>query len=379
MIQNPDVFVQDVSQLTPEVNFKPHRIKEFRNGIIVRMPNHLGDAIMALPALAALKSVLPEYCGLFVIAPASAAGLYRGVPLVDAVVRLEHPHHFYSADERRDIRRLRPGAAVLFNHSLRDAVSLKLAGVPQIFGEPTRFRSLLLSGKFPFPPLRRGQNSPSHQAMRYLAIAEALGGKRQEPLMPRMIPPCPPDELPEYIRSLFHHPLLLTIAPGAAYGAAKRWPREYYSAVAKYWIRRGGIVALVGSADECGICASICSDLPEKKCFNLCGRTDLDDLMQIFRFSAFVISNDSGMMHMAAALDRPGLTVFGPTDPRDTGPVSTRWHLLYRKEPCAPCLRRECPKGNAVCMKKITPTQVIRVLRDEARELHLPLGSYFHR
>ena len=379
MTQKSGVFVQDVSQFTPDVHFNTHQIKEFHNGVIVRMPNHLGDAIMALPALAALKTALPEFCGLFVIAPASAAGLYRSVPLVDAVIRLEHPHHFYSADERRAIRKLRPGAAVLFNHSVRDAISLKLAGVPQIFGEPTRMRSLLLSGKFPFPPLKRGQNSPSHQAMRYLAIAEALGGKRQSPLMPRLRIPCPPDELPEYIRCLFHHPLVLTIAPGAAYGAAKRWPHESFATVANYWIRRGGIVVLVGSAVECGICASICSDLPEGKCFNLCGRTELHDLMQIFRFSAFIITNDSGLMHLAAVLDRPGLTLFGPTDPHDTGPLSTRWCLLYQKEPCSPCLRRECPKGNAVCMKKITPAQVIRIVRDEARELHLPLGRYAHR
>ena len=380
MNMKAEVFCQDISQLKPRVKFPVRRIPRFRNGLIVRMPNHLGDAIMALPALAALRSILPEHCGLFVIAPAGMGQLFRAVPWVDATVRLRHPHHFYSAEERREIRQLRPGAAVLFNHSLRDAVSLKLSGIKYLYGEPTRFRGLLLDGKFPFPPLREGQNSPSHQAMRFLAIAEALGATPPTaPLMPPLVPIIPPEEMPEFIRSLFQHPLLLTLAPGAAYGAAKRWPQEYFTAVAQYWIRRGGIVALVGSTGECGICTAISARLPQRKCVNLCGQTELNEIMQLFRFSAYVIANDSGLMHLAAALNRPGLTVFGPTDPRDTGPLSPTWKLLYAKEPCSPCLSRRCPKNNAVCMKKVTPAQVIRVLRDEARELNLPLGGYFRR
>ena len=372
-----EVRSQDVSSRTPEVRFSPRRVPEFRNGIIVRMPNHLGDAIMALPALMSLRTILPEHCGLFVIAPASAASLYRAVPEVDAVVILKHPHHFYSAAERREIRQLRPGAAVLFNHSFRDAVSLRLAGVKSLYGEPTRCRGWLLTAGFPFP--REKGRASSHQAMRYLAIAEALGGKRPASLTPRLVPPCPADELPDAIRDLLRHPLLLTLAPGAAYGAAKRWPQEYFAAVGKYWIRRGGIIALVGSPNECGICAAVAAGMPRRKCFNLCGRTELPELMQLFRFSALALTNDSGLMHLAAALDKVGLTVFGPTDPGDTGPLSTKWKILYSGEPCSPCLRRVCPKGSAVCMKTITPAQVIRALVKTARELRLPLGKYFRR
>lgn len=376
---NVSVIPGDLSSFVPAAEFPRCEIPRFRNGLIVRMPNHLGDAVMALPALAALKTILPEHCGLFVISPASTAQLYHALNFVDDTISLASPHRFYNREELRGIRQLRAGAAVLFNHSFRDAVSLKCAGIPLLYGEPTRMRSWLLAGKFPFPPRQKGQVSSTHQAMRYLAIAEALGGTCPESVMPELCPPCPVDELSARVKDILGHPLLLTIAPGAAYGAAKRWPHEYYAVVANYWIRRGGIVALVGAPSEIGICNMINAALPKKKCVNLCGKTSLYDLMQIFRFSAYALTNDSGLMHLASALRCPGMTVFGPTDFKDTAPVANNWKLLYRGAPCSPCLKRVCPKGNAICMTQVTPAMVIKELCSSVRELKLPLGKYFHR
>ena len=370
------VIRQSLDLLKPECNFSPLRFSGLRNGLLVRMPNHLGDAVMALPALAALKKTLPAECGLFVITPAGNAQLYQAMDFVDDVIRLEKPHKFWSKEERRQIRQLHAGAAVLFNHSFRDALCLKMAGVPALYGEPTRNRGWLLKGKFSFPGKVKGQYSSSHQTMRYLAIAEALGGVAPEKLMPEFHIPCKADELPGITRGFFYHPLLLTLAPGAAYGAAKRWPHEYYAKVAEYWVRRGGLVALCGSPAESEICEAIRKELPEKSAFNLCGKTDLFSLMYIFKYSAFAITNDSGLMHLASALNCPGLTVFGPTDLYDTGPVSDGWIMLHDREKCAPCLKRVCPKGNPVCTKKITPSMVIRVLLREAERLNLPLEKY---
>ena len=367
MVKN--VIRQSLDLARPECDFKPVRIKEFRNGIIVRMPNHLGDAVMALPALAALKTVLPDKCGLFVLAPANTLQLYQAMSFVDEVVTLAQPHRFWSADERRQVKRLRAGAAVLFNHSLRDAVCFKLAGIPELYGEPTRSRGFLLRGKFPFAKKVRGEYSPSHQTMRYLAIAEALGGKAPENLMPEFNIPCAPEELSGPAASFFYHPRLLTLAPGAAYGAAKRWPHEYYAKVAAYWIRHGGIVVLTGSKSESEICELIKKDLPSDKAFNLCGKTDLFALMYLFRYSKFAVTNDSGLMHLASAVKCPGLTVFGPTDLFDTGPVSDNWLMLHDREKCAPCLRRSCPNGDPVCTKKMTPFMVIRAMRKELPQI----------
>ncbi len=373
------VIRQQLELLKPEHKNGRFRLSGLRNGLLVRMPNHLGDAVMALPALAALKKSLPAECGLFVITPAGNAQLYRAMDFVDDIIRLKKPHKFWSREELRQIRQLHAGAAVLFNHSFRDALCLKLAGVPALYGEPTRNRGCLLKGKISFPGKVKGQYSNSHQTMRYLAIAEAFGGSAPEKLMPEFHIPCGADEISGAVTPLFHHPLLLTLAPGAAYGAAKRWPHEYYAKVALYWIRRGGIVALCGSPAEKEICEAICKELPANKAFNLCGKTDLFALMYIFKFSAFAITNDSGLMHLGSAVGCPGLTVFGPTDLYDTGPVSDCWIMMHDREKCAPCLKRVCPKGDPVCTKKITPSMVIRVLKSDAERLKLPLEKYRHR
>lgn len=358
------------------VPFEKQRPGQFRNGVIVRMPNHLGDAVMALPALAALKNIIPEHCGLFVITPAGISQLYRALPFVDDIVPLARPHKFWSKAEIRMVKQLRPGVSVLFNHSIRDAFCLKLAGVPELYGEPTRNRGFLLKGKFPFPPKVKGEYSTTHQAMRYLAIARALGGKAIESFMPEFTIPCAPGELTGTAPALFYHPLVLTLAPGAAYGAAKRWPHEYYAKVGQWWIRHGGICALCGSKSEADICEEIKKQLPGNKCFNLAGKTDLFALMYIFKHSKFAITNDSGLMHLGAALKCPGLTVFGPTDLYDTGPVSDQWLMLHEREKCAPCLKRVCPKNNPVCTQKITPAMVIKTLREEAKRLNIQLERW---
>lgn len=367
MVKN--VIRQSLNLTAPVCDFPSVKINEFRNGIVVRMPNHLGDAVMALPALAALKTVLPDKCGLFVVAPANTLQLYQALKFVDGIVSLARPHCFWSACERRQVKALRAGAAVLFNHSFRDAFCFKLCGVPELFGEVTRNRGFMLKGKFPFEKKIRGEYATSHQAMRYLAIAKALGGKASEKLMPEFNIPCSPDELTGETPALFYHPMLLTLAPGAAYGAAKRWPHEYYAKVAAYWIRKGGIVALAGSSAEREICEEIEKELPENKVFNLCGKTDLFTLMYLFRYNKFAVTNDSGLMHLASAVGSAGLTVFGPTDLYDTGPVSDKWLMLHEREKCAPCLRRVCPMGNPVCTRKITPFDVIRVMRKELAHL----------
>ena len=362
MMKSKTVIPQSMTKLAPSKVFPVCHPGQWRNGVVVRMPNHLGDAIMALPALAALKSAMPENCGLFVVAPANCMQLYQSLPCVDDIVPLARPHKFWSKDEKKQVRQLHAGAALLFNHSFRDALCFKLAGVPELYGEPTRNRGFLLKGKFAFEKKRRGEYSKSHQAMRYMALAEALGGKRLPGFMPELVIPCPADEIVGPAPALFHHPMVLTLAPGAAYGAAKRWPHEYYTKVAAWWIRRGGVVALCGSGGESGICEAIQKELPENRAFNLCGQTDLFALMYLFRFSKFVVANDSGLMHLASAVKAPGLTVFGPTDLYDTGPVADDWLMLHDREKCAPCLRRVCPKGDPVCTKKITPFMVIRAI-----------------
>jgi len=229
---------------------QPIPVREWRNGMLVRMPNHLGDAVMALPALQALRGVLPPACGLYVITPEPLRQLYAALKCVDGSVGFPDPHAWWGGEVREEIRALRMGVAVLFNNSLRDVISLRLAGVPRIYGAAKRGRSILLTRSFRFPARRSRELAAAHQSKRDLAIAAALGADISLPVMPafdlsQLMPP-----LSGTLCALARHPLHLVLAAGAAYGAAKRWPERNFRTVAEFWVRHGGVVSVVGARSE---------------------------------------------------------------------------------------------------------------------------------
>lgn len=117
---------------------------------------------------------------------------------------------------------------------------------------------------------------------------------------------------------------------------------------------------MLGSASEAGIGDEVIEGLDPRRAFNLSGRTNLADLMNLLKSSVLTVANDSGIMHLAAALGRPGVAIFGPTDYTATGPIGNSWRLLYNRVECSPCFRRECPDGSRRCMAAVTPEMVIR-------------------
>ena len=278
---------------------------------------------------------------------------------MDGVLGLEQVHKAWSREEFLALRRQRFGIGVLFNNSFRDALTMYLAGVPNLYGAKARCRSFLLRRAFAFPPRPDRAPAEIHHANRYLAIASALGAPAWDGALPefRLTPEV--DELPAPITALCGHPKLLTIASGAAYGAAKRWPGECFREVAAHWISQGGIAVVLGSESERAIGDEVIAGLDVRKACNLSGRTSLIELMHLLRNSLLTVANDSGIMHLSAALGRPGVAVFGPTDYTATGPIGANWRLLYEKQECSPCFRRECPLGTQKCIRAITPAMVI--------------------
>ena len=367
------IYRTDFTDLDADAKFPVEAIpnEAFRNGIVVRMPNHLGDAVMALPALRSLRSILPPYCALYVITPAALRQLYPAIEGVDGVVVLEKPHRLWNFETLNDLRMLRLGVGVLFNNSFRDALMMRLAGVKHLYGAAKRGRSLLLTRAFDFPPRRDRELARAHLAKRYLAITAALGAVPPEPLMPKIDLANLLLDPTDLCCALSRHPLHLVLAAGAAYGAAKRWPEENFRTVAAYWIRHGGVVSVVGAAAERETGDAVLAGLPPEKCFNLCGKTTLNKLMVLLKNAALCVANDSGVMHLAAALGTPGVAVFGPTDPAATAPVTDKWLLLYRRIECAPCFRRECPDNR--CIRAITPRQALEAVRRQCRRFSLRL------
>ena len=367
------VYETDFSDWSADAKFAPRPIplRHWRNGLLVRMPNHLGDAVMALPALRALRGIVPPACGLFVITPEPLRQLYAALDCVDGTVGFDDPHRWWKKEVREDIHSLRMGAAVLFNNSLRDAIMLRMAGVPRLYGAAKRGRSIMMARGFRFPKRRSGELAAAHQAKRCLAIAEALGADVSAPAMPKLDLSKLMPQLTGTLCALARHPLHLVLAAGAAYGAAKRWPEQNFRVVADFWLRHGGVVSVVGGNSERAVGDAVLAGLPSERCFNLCGKTDINALMSLLQNAALCVANDSGVMHLAAALGTPGVAVFGPTDPAATSPVTDDWILLYKKLPCSPCFKRTCPDNK--CIRAITPATALRAVKELCRKHRLHL------
>ena len=337
----------------------------WRNGMVVRMPNHLGDAVMALPALCALSKLLPEHCGLFVAAPEMFRQFYAELPVVAGFVGLRKTHANWTFRDIRDVKRLRAGVGVLFNNSPRDPIAMRLAGVPRIYGAAARGRSILLSKAF---KLKRqqipGVRAQEHLCSRYLAIAMALGAPAWDGVtLPEFQFTRCGDESKQRIWCWCEHPKMLLLGPGAAYGDAKCYGNDKYNTLARWWIENGGVVVVAGGKSETDTGDAVCHGLPVEKCVNMCGMTDLQELMMLIRFSRFMICNDSGIMHLGAALGKPGIAIFGSTDPTATGPISSEWLCLSERTECSPCFKHVCPFGHKKCMEQVSTDTIIEEMQ----------------
>lgn len=342
----------------------------WKNGMAVRMPNHLGDAVMAIPALVMLKKLIPPNCSLTVIAPENQRKMYEALPeIVDDIFCLQAIHANWSISDMLNLKKLRLGVGVLFNNSFRDPWAFRFAGISKIYGGIGRCRRLLMTKAFNLPKLTSGIPAEFHHTNIYMAIAKSLGAPMWDGIMPKFNLRVKSDEITSNLRAICEHPRLLILAPGAAYGAAKRWGAPSFKEVANHWIMHGGIVATVGSAGEKSIADEVLSSLDANKVFNLCGATNnMDELMLLIKSSIAVVANDSGIMHLAAAMGKLGVTPFGPTDPVSTAPISNNWKIVYKKQDCSPCRKRVCPKGFAQCMHIISANEVIDVLENLLKE-----------
>jgi len=319
--------------------------------IAVRAPNWLGDAVMALPAVAALRAHFRE-ARLVIAAPASVSPLFlEQMP--------GQPDEVVSLDREREIEQLRSlsiDAVLLLPNSFGSAWIAKRSGVPERWGYAASWRKWLLTRSVPRP---RGV---VHQAEYYRELVRALGIDAHDDV-PRVAPR--PETLARADAALTAagwkpgEPLI-GFAPGAAYGHAKRWPPDRVAAVVAAVSSRGGVPVLVGAPADRDTGRAIESSLPPGTRFiDLIGRTDLATFIGVAARCAAFVSNDSGAMHVAAALGVPVTAIFGPTDERATAPAGPgRRTVIVRDVFCRPCMLRECPIDHR-CMKRIHVDDVI--------------------
>jgi heptosyltransferase-2 len=307
--------------------------------LLVRAPNWVGDVVLSLPALRDARRAFP-HARLEVLARPWVADLYRAVPEVDAV--RESQGHARDADALRG----QVDAALLLPNSFATALAVWRAGIPERWGYATDGRGFLLTRRCPVPPAVRGRS----QVYYYRAMLEGLGIATEGP--PDASLRCPGEWSERGAELLGDDGAWIGVNPGAFYGSAKRWLPERFAAAADIVVRRAGArVVLVGGPKERPLAEAIAEGM-EAPARVLCGETTLSELVGVLSRLRLLLTNDSGPMHVAAALGVPLVAVFGSTDWTETSPVGDASRVVREHTDCAPCILRECPIDHR-CMTRV--------------------------
>ena len=328
--------------------------------LLIVGPAWIGDMVMAQSLYKLLQSRNPR-ARIDVIAPPWSKPILDRMPEVNRAVELDVVHGRIALRTRRKLgRRLRDRGyrqAIVLPRSLKAALVPFFASVPVRTGYRGEWRFALINDQRRFDPGRLDQT-----VKRFIA----LGMGRDEDELPP--PPQPSlrtdgENLSAAIERLGLTPTSATVAfmPGAEYGPAKRWPAERFGALAGRLAGAGAQVWILGSERERQLGEAVRAAVGGDGVANLCGRTTLADAVDLLGAARVAVTNDSGLMHIAAAVDTHVIGLYGSTTPRFTPPLTDRADILYRNLECSPCFRRRCPLGHFNCMMEMTVDDVARV------------------
>lgn len=314
--------------------------------MVIRIPNWLGDAIMAIPVYYNLSQKEKIY----LFGPQEIVNLFQNFPNTETL-------YYEKNNFKKNLEILKPlknEIGLLLTNSFSSAWLFFRASLKERWGYAKDLRSPLLTKAVKPPPLKL------HQRDYYLYLLKKLDlpHNYRDLLLPvnnRML-----EKAKSILGNIVEKPFIV-IAPGAAYGPAKMWPKEYYKDLTQKLIKKWNVV-IVGGYKEKEIGNFIKGDF--NKAYNLCGKTDLITVAGIFYFSKAVISNDSGLMHLASALKIPQIAIFGSTDPFLTGPLNPKAIVLKKYMPCSPCFKRTCKYNHYKCLKSISVNEVMEALEN---------------
>jgi len=315
--------------------------------IVIRGSNWLGDAVMSVPAVRAIKRGRID-SHVTILTPAKLADVWKRVPEVDEVLTFEPGENILAV-----ARKLRAGAfaaAVIFPNSFRTALEPWLAGIPRRVGTPGHRRRWLLDQ--PFTEKKKKNQPlapPPHQVQLYLALAKFIGAEPTRAAAELSIG--------NSLRRSDAGMPVLGVVPGAEYGPAKRWLPERFAAVlTAVHLETNCVWKLFGVAKDREVADAILK-VTKAAVVDFVGKTTLAGLMDELTHCDLILTNDTGTMHLAALLGIPTVSLFGSTEPRLTGPLGDIHRVIRHQVPCSPCFLRECPLDFR-CMKAITTEEV---------------------
>jgi heptosyltransferase-2 len=324
--------------------------------ILVIAPSWVGDCMLMQPMLNRLKQRHPD-CRIDVLAPPWTAGLLHALPEVSQVITNPFPHGALQLSARyrlgKQLRAAQYDQAIVLPNSLKSALVPFFARIPIRTGFIGESRYGLLNDA-----RKLDKAKLPLMVERFSQLAETADGEIPRPLLnPKLaVSDTQRSETLKKLNLSLDKPVAV-FCPGAEYGPAKRWPAAYFAELAQRLHTEGYAVWLLGSPKDKEHADNI-AELCKTECRNLCGKTNLGDAIALLSCAQRVVSNDSGLMHIAAALDRPLIALFGSSSPQFTPPLSDQAQVMQLNLECSPCFKRECPLGHFNCMMQLTPDLV---------------------
>ena len=340
------------------------------HGILIIAPNWIGDAVMTQPLLANLKEQYPD-SNIDVLASTWVAPIYRACSEVHEVIEAKLEHKQLQWGLRKQLAKMLAAkkyqSCFVLPNSLKSALIPWLANIPFRVGYRGELRFGLINLALDNPSKINRPPMVEH----YLGLSNLLSEERASPSItnstPQLNVSAAAKKSVETKLSIakIDPAHIYVICPGAEYGPTKRWPANYFAELAQKLVNdnpNNRIILLGGKGDH-ELAHEISSQLKQNDAIhNWCGNTSLDEAIALIGMSKAVISNDSGLMHVAAALKTPQVAIFGSSDPAHTPPLSDKAKVIWLNLPCSPCHKRVCPLGHLKCLNDILPEQVFATL-----------------
>lgn len=333
--------------------------------ILVRAPNWIGDAVMCLPALVSLRALYPS-SEISVLAKPRVVPVFENNPCVSGIIRVEGRHKglFGMLRLSSELRKRGFDLAVLFQNAFGAAFISLLGAAKERVGYARDLRSGLLTRAIPVSAEIRKK----HQVFYYLNIIKELGGNMPGNPVPEIhITAGEAATARAFLEknNLTGKPVF-GAAPGASYGPSKRWPAERFASVLKGLTEEyGGAALIFGGPEDKEACAVLKNAMPSA--IDLSGKTSLRESIALMSCTRAFITNDSGPMHIAAALGVPTVAVFGSTEDSLTGPVGSKAASVREKTECSPCFKRECAFGHYECLTRVEAKIVLAKAKELVR------------
>ena len=325
---------------------------------LIVAPAWIGDAVMAQPLFVRLQQYTP---GLEIdaLAPRWVAPVLQRMPQISKVIDNPFAHGELALGARyrlaREIAKRGYQRAYVLPNSAKSALIPWFATIPERIGFTGEARYGLLNRRHALDEVALPQMSE-----RFAQLAEAPGASLPRPLpLPRLASSGEQQAQTRQTLGVAAAEKVAVFCPGAEYGVAKRWPARHFATLADELGRRGYAVWLLGSPKDRPVGDEIVQRSSAGAPINLCGSTALAQAIDLIAAADVVVCNDSGLMHVAAALDRPLVAVYGSSSPGFTPPLSPRAQIISLNLPCSPCFKRDCPLGHLDCLNQLEPTRVL--------------------